>query len=146
VAKDLASDAAKASNLSKAFGETNMMLSHAITAQLVAQAALYIVCCASLVLACVFAVVRLKQLNDGLIESQKFVEQHKNRVKERTSAQLQPKELATSRSSDCGSDSKRLASASSASTETTGAARATARATLCSCLKRCRSNISQRPA
>jgi hypothetical protein len=77
-------------------------MSPAITLQLAAQAALYIFCCASLVMACLFAFVRLKQLNRGLIESQKFVVQHKNKVKERASVQF--KEKPMTRSSDCGAE------------------------------------------
>lgn len=102
LAKESSADAAKAGNLTKTFSATNARLSPAITLQLAAQAALYIICCASLVLACLVAFVRLRQLNRGLMESQRFVAQHKNKVKERVS--VQHKEKPSTRSSDCGSE------------------------------------------
>ena len=105
-------DAVQAANLTQAFSDTNATLSPAITLQLAAQAALYIICCASLVLACVVAFIRLRQLNHALIESQKFVMQHQNKVRERAS--VQRKESLLAHPSDCDDDCRRITSAATA--------------------------------
>jgi hypothetical protein len=112
LAMQSSADAVQAANLTQAFSETNATLSPAITLQLAAQAALYIICCASLVLACVVAFIRLRQLNHALIESQKFVMQHQNKVRERAS--LQRKENLIARPSDCDDDCRRVTSAQTA--------------------------------
>ena len=76
VARKLSADAVQARNITKALSDASVMLLPALTTQLIAQAALYIMCCVAMVLACLIAVVRLKKLSAGLQESQKFAQRH----------------------------------------------------------------------
>jgi hypothetical protein len=76
LARDLSLDAVRARNITQALSAASVMLSPALTVQLVAQAILYIISCVAMVFSCLYAVVRLRKLSSGLLESQKFVQRH----------------------------------------------------------------------
>jgi hypothetical protein len=76
VARELSADPVQARNITKALSDASVMLLPAITAQLIDQAVLYIICCVAMVFACLIAVIRLRKLSAGLQESQTFAQRH----------------------------------------------------------------------